>query len=38
MPVVAELGGPTSLAGWQLRIVDGNHLSEVAPISRTLSN
>jgi IS4 transposase len=27
MPVVAELGGPTSLAGWQLRIVDGNHLA-----------
>ena len=27
MPVVAELGGPVSLAGWQLRIVDGNHLA-----------
>ena len=27
MPVVAEWGGPTSLAGWQLRIVDGNHLA-----------
>jgi IS4 transposase len=27
MPVVAEWGGPVSLAGWQLRIVDGNHLA-----------
>lgn len=27
MPVVAQWGGPTSLAGWQLRIVDGNHLA-----------
>jgi len=25
-PVVDELGGPASLSGWQLRIVDGNHL------------
>ena len=27
MPVVAQWGGPVSLAGWQLRIVDGNHLT-----------
>ena len=27
MPVVAQWGGPASLAGWQLRIVDGNHLA-----------
>lgn len=27
MPVVAQWGVPASLAGWQLRIVDGNHLA-----------
>jgi hypothetical protein len=25
-PVATQIGGPTSLPGWQLRIVDGNHL------------
>lgn len=25
-PVMAALGGETSLAGWQLRVLDGNHL------------
>lgn len=37
-PVVAELAGTSSLPGWQLRIVDGNHLAATEKRLKPLRN